>query len=113
MGTAAKPTREHRTITVDFQHETPPFQLLGDGKAFLESQMPVTSTLLEQAHNAIERKLFAMKAFHPPGGSQPMLLTELAHLYTLVPYKRRPSTPGNAGWKWKAGEYPPRTGSSA
>jgi len=24
-------------------------------------QMPVTSTLLNQAHNAIERKLFAMK----------------------------------------------------
>jgi hypothetical protein len=36
MGTVAKPTREHRTITVDFQHETTPFQLLGDGKAFLE-----------------------------------------------------------------------------
>jgi hypothetical protein len=25
--------------------------------------MPVTGTLLDQAHNAIERKLFAMKAF--------------------------------------------------
>src|SRR5512132_2361223 len=36
MGTAAKPTRENRTITVDFQHETTYFRLLGDGKAFLE-----------------------------------------------------------------------------
>ena len=36
MGTAAKPTREHRTITVDFQHEATYFQLLDDGKAFLE-----------------------------------------------------------------------------
>ena len=36
MGTAAKPTRENRTITVDFQNETTYFQLLGDGKAFLE-----------------------------------------------------------------------------
>jgi hypothetical protein len=26
-----------------------------------DPQMPVTSTLLDQAHNAIERKLFAMK----------------------------------------------------
>jgi hypothetical protein len=28
-----------------------------------DPQMPVTSTLLDQAHNAIERKLFAMKGF--------------------------------------------------
>src|SRR2546425_2720349 len=36
MGTAAKPTRENRTITVDFQDETTYFQLLGDGRAFVE-----------------------------------------------------------------------------
>jgi hypothetical protein len=36
MGTAAKPTRENRTITVDFQNETTSVQLLGDGKAFVE-----------------------------------------------------------------------------
>ena len=36
MGTAAKPTRDNRTITVDFQNETTYFQLLGDGKAFVE-----------------------------------------------------------------------------
>ena len=35
MGTVAKPMREHRTIMVDFQHETTDVQLLGDGKAFL------------------------------------------------------------------------------
>jgi hypothetical protein len=34
-----------------------------------DPQMPVTSTLLDQAHNAIERKLFAMKGFHHPAGS--------------------------------------------
>ena len=39
MGTAAKPTRENRTITVDFQDETTYYQLLGDGKAFLELVM--------------------------------------------------------------------------
>jgi len=37
MGTAAKPTRENRTITVDFQNEATYFQLLGDGKAFVSS----------------------------------------------------------------------------
>src|ERR671914_1410605 len=36
MGTAAKPTHENRTITVDFRSEATYFQLLGDGKAFLE-----------------------------------------------------------------------------
>jgi hypothetical protein len=32
----ARPTQENRTITVDFQDEATYFQLLGDGKAFLE-----------------------------------------------------------------------------
>src|ERR687897_423845 len=36
MGTAAQPTRENRTITVDFRSEATYLQLLGDGKAFLE-----------------------------------------------------------------------------
>jgi hypothetical protein len=36
MGTAAKPTRDNRTSTVDFQNETTDLQLLGDGKAFVE-----------------------------------------------------------------------------
>jgi hypothetical protein len=36
MGTAAKPMRAHRTITVDVRNETTAVQLLGDGKALLE-----------------------------------------------------------------------------
>ena len=36
MGTAAKPTRENRTITVDFQDAATSFRLLHDGKAFGE-----------------------------------------------------------------------------
>ena len=39
MGTAAKATRENRTITVDFQNEATYLQLLNDGKAFLECIM--------------------------------------------------------------------------
>src|SRR5882724_12006624 len=39
MGTATKPIRENRTITVDFRNEATYFQLLGDGKAFLECVM--------------------------------------------------------------------------
>jgi len=36
MPSPSKPTRENRTITVDFQNEALYFQLLGDGRAFLE-----------------------------------------------------------------------------
>ena len=43
-----------------------------------DPQMPVTSTLLDQANNGIERKLFAMKGLHHPEGSQQAFLTGLA-----------------------------------
>jgi hypothetical protein len=36
MASLAKPPRENRTMTVDFQDETTYFQLLGDTKAFVE-----------------------------------------------------------------------------
>jgi len=36
MRNTSRQTRENRTITVDFQNEATYFQLLGDGKAFLE-----------------------------------------------------------------------------
>src|SRR3712207_7278155 len=36
MDTAAKPTRAHRTITVDFRDEATYFRLIKDGKAFVE-----------------------------------------------------------------------------
>jgi hypothetical protein len=39
MGIAVKPTRENRTITVDFRDEATYVQLLGDGTAFLECVM--------------------------------------------------------------------------
>jgi hypothetical protein len=69
-------------------------------------QMPVTSTLLDQAHNAIERKLFAMKGFHHPGGSQQAFLTGLAHLYNLVPYQRRAQQAGPCGVAVEGGRVP-------
>jgi hypothetical protein len=36
MCKSARQTRENRTITVDFHDERTYFQLLGDGKAFVE-----------------------------------------------------------------------------
>jgi hypothetical protein len=71
-----------------------------------DSQMPVTSTLLDQAHNAIERKLFAMKGFHHPKGSQQAFLTGLAHLYNLVPYQRRAQHAGPCGVAVEGGRVP-------
>jgi hypothetical protein len=77
--------------------------------AVLEApQMPATSTLLDQAHNAIERKLFAMKGFHHPTGSQQAFLRGLAHLYNLVPYQRRAQHAGQCGVEVEGGTVPTR-----
>jgi hypothetical protein len=73
-----------------------------------DPQMPVTSTLLDQAHNAIERKLFMMKGFHRPQGSQQAFLTGLAHLYNLVPYQRRAQHAGQCGVEVEGGTVPTR-----
>ena len=71
-----------------------------------DPQMPVTSTLLDQAHNALERTLFAMKEFHHPGGNQQAFLTGLAHLDNLVPYQRRARHAGQCGVKVEGGRVP-------
>jgi hypothetical protein len=73
-----------------------------------DPQMPATSTLLDQAHNAMERKLFAMKGFHHPKGSQQAFLTGLAHLYNLIPYQRRAKHAGQCGVEVEGGKVPTR-----
>jgi len=71
-----------------------------------DPQMPVTSTLLDQAHNALDRKLFMMKAFHHPHGSQQAFLVGLAHLYNLVPYQCRAKHAGQCGVEVEGGKVP-------
>ena len=71
-----------------------------------DPQMPAMSTLLDQAHNAIDRKLFNMKGFHHPGGSQSAFLTGLAHLYNLIPYQRRALNAGQCGVEVEGGILP-------
>jgi hypothetical protein len=73
-----------------------------------DPRMPVTSTLLDQAHNTLERKLFMMKGFHHPHGSQQAFLTGLAHLYNLVPYQRRAQHAGQCGVEVEGGTVPTR-----
>jgi len=71
-----------------------------------DPQMPAMSTVLDQAHNAIDRKLFAMKGFHHPRGSQAAFLTGLAHLYNLIPYQRRALNAGKCGVEVEGGRVP-------
>jgi hypothetical protein len=71
-----------------------------------DPRMPATSTLLDQAHNAIERQLFMMKGFHHPDGSQQAFLRGLAHLYNLVPYQRRAQHAGQCGIEVEGGRVP-------
>src|SRR6266571_544754 len=71
-----------------------------------DPQMPAMSTVLDQAHNAIDRKLFMMKGFHHPGGSQTVFLTGLAHLYNRIPYQRRALHAGLCGVEVEGGRVP-------
>src|SRR3989441_4126870 len=71
-----------------------------------DPQMPTSSTLLDQAHNSIDRKLFAMKGFHHPAGSQAAFLTGLAHLYHLIPYQRLALSAGRCGVEGEGGRLP-------
>ena len=85
LGQRLRRFADHVTTTAGMANGQRVRQWFHDKKAgwyaILEDpQMPVTSTLLDQAHNTIERKLFAMKGFHHPGGSQQAFLTGLAHL---------------------------------
>ena len=73
-----------------------------------DPQMPATSTLLDQAHNAIDRKLFMMKGFHHPHGSQQAFLAGLAHLYNLIPYQCRATHAGQCGVEVEGGKVPTR-----
>src|ERR671936_2172466 len=53
MRPTARQTRENRTITVDFQNEATYFQLLGDGKAFVECVLAFLLALgLQLKHKA-------------------------------------------------------------
>jgi hypothetical protein len=71
-----------------------------------DPQMPAMSTVLDQAHNAIDRKPFAMKGFHHPGGSHGALLTGLAHLYNLIPYQRQALNAGTCRVEREGGRVP-------
>ena len=73
---------------------------------FYDSDIPKTSALLDQAHNALARKLFMMKGFHHEQGSQRSFLNGLAILYNLIPYQRRAKNAGKCGIEVEGGKLP-------
>jgi len=102
---------DHITTTVGEAHGERVRHWIQDKKSgwyavLADPKMPAMSTRLDQAHNAMDRKLFAMKGFHHPGGSPSAFLTGLAHLYKLIPYQRRAKNAGLCGVEVEGGRVP-------
>ena len=111
LGQRLRRFADHVTATVGREHGERVRNWFREKKvgwyAVLEDpKMPAMSTVLDQAHNAMDRKLFAMKGFHHPGGSQAAFLTGLAHLYNLIPYQRRAKNAGLCGVEVEGGRVP-------
>jgi hypothetical protein len=111
LGQRLRHFADHLTATLGQEHGERVRHWFQDKKAgwyavLADPKMPASSTLLDQAHNAIDRKLFAMKGFHHPGGSQAAFLTGLAHLYNLIPYQRRALHAGHCGVEVEGGRVP-------
>src|SRR6266481_4150604 len=111
LGQRLRHFADHIAATVGADHGERVRRWFQDKKAgwytvLADPQMPAMSTVLDQAHNAIDRKLFAMKGFHHPSGSQAAFLTGLAHLYNLIPYQRRAKNAGLCGVQVEGGRVP-------
>src|SRR5262249_50087840 len=111
LGQRLRHFADHIATTVGEAHGERVRQWFQDKKAgwyavLADPQMPAMSTVLDQAHNALDRKLFMMKAFHHPDGNQQAFLTGLAHLYNLIPYQRRALNAGKCGVEVEGGRLP-------
>jgi len=111
LGQRLRRFADHVTATVGEEHGERVRKWFGDKKSgwyavFEDPQMPAMSTVLDQAHNAMDRKLFMMKGFPHPGGSPTAFLTGLAHLYNLIPYQRRAKNAGLCGVEVEGGRVP-------
>ena len=73
---------------------------------FADANIPRTTTLVDQFHNAIDRKLFMMKGFHHSDGSQRVFLNGLAILANLIPYQRRAINGGKCAIEVEGGKVP-------
>ena len=75
---------------------------------FADANIPQTTTLIDQFHNAIDRKLFMMRGFHHEEGSQLLFLNGLAILMNLIPYQRRAINSGKCAIEVEGGKVPAR-----
>jgi len=73
---------------------------------FEDTNIPKTTTLVDQFHNAMDRKLFMMKGFHHKEGSQRVFLNGLAILANLSPYQRRAINSGKCAIQVEGGKVP-------
>src|SRR5215831_13554263 len=101
----------HITTTAGEEHGERVRRWVQDKKAgwyavLADPKMPAMRTVLDQAPNALDRKLFNMKGFHHVGGNQAAFLTGLAHLYNLIPYQRRAKNAGLCGVEVEGGRVP-------
>ena len=111
LGQRLRHFAQHITTTVGEEHGARVRHWFETKKAgwyavLADPQMPAMSTVLDQAHNALDRKLFMMKGFHHPDGRQEAFLMGLAHLYNLVPYQRRALHGGQCGVEVEGGRLP-------
>ena len=75
---------------------------------FADASIPRTTTLVDQFHNAIDRKLFMMKGFHHSDGNQQVFLNGFAILANLIPYQRRAINGGKCAIEVEGGKVPTR-----
>ena len=73
---------------------------------FADANIPRTTRLIDQLHNAMDRKLFMMKGFHHEGGSQLLFLNGFAILANLIPYQRRAINGGRCAVEVEGGKMP-------
>jgi len=73
---------------------------------FADANIPRTTTLIDQFHNAMDRKLFMMKGFHHEQGSQRVFLNGFAILTNLIPYQRRAINGGKCAIEVEGGKMP-------
>ena len=73
---------------------------------FADANIPRTTTLVDQFHNAIDRKLFMMKGLHHANGSQRVYLNGFAILANLIPYQRRAINGGKCAIEVEGGKVP-------
>ena len=66
----------------------------------------IASVMLDQFHNILDRKLFAMKEFHHAGTDRQTFLNGLVLLHDWMPYMRRSRHPGKCPVEVAGGRMP-------